>query len=58
VAETAVVPVYVVGADLVSFCELEREWVALALALDLEWADVEEMWDFRFVVVNGLLFGG
>jgi hypothetical protein len=56
VAETAVVPVYVVGADLVSLCELEREWVALAL--DLEWVDVEEMWDFRFIVVNGLLFGG
>jgi len=46
--------VYVVGADLVSLCELEREWAALALALAL---DVEEMWVLRFVVVRGFLFG-
>jgi hypothetical protein len=47
-----VVPVYVVGADLVSLCELERvcEWVALALDL-VEWV-------LRLVVVNGFLFSG
>jgi hypothetical protein len=43
------VPVYVVGADLVSLCELERvcEWVDLV--------EVEEMWYLRFVVVSGFL---
>jgi hypothetical protein len=44
-----VVPVYVVGADLVSLCALELDW-------EREWVDrVHIEWDFRFVVVSGFL---